>query len=785
MVDAFREAVQAAGLNPPEHIVPGRFHRFPGIGKSNSNTAGWYKLFPDGLGDIYGDKSTELSEVWQAKHEQPMTKADREAFRQQVEEARRQAEEQRHQEQQEAAAKARQRWESAQPADPAHPYLARKHIHPHGIRQEGDKLLIPMRDSEGLVWALQTIGPDGGKLFQPAGCRTKGLYFSVGRPAPGGPVCIAEGFATGAAIHEAIGHPVAVAFTAGSLEVVARAIHAKLPGHQVVVMADDDQKPGSDKNRGIEAATKAALAVGGLVAVPDLGRKADWWDVWHEQGPGAIQKARAVVPESGAEDQHGDPKALPEEVDPEAIIQQLAGLSAVEYELRRKEMADALKIRATALDRAVKEARKTQEESGLPFDEPDPWPVPIPPDQLLLDVAGTIQRFIVCPKEVAHAAALWSAITWFMDVVQVAPLAVITAPEKRCGKSQLLSLLGRLSARSITASSISPAALYRAIDAWSPTLLIDEADAFVKDNEELRGIINSGHTRDSAYVIRTVGDTFTPTKFNTWGAKAIAGIGHIADTLMDRAVILELRRKLPHESVDRLRYAEPDLFHNLRSKLARFADDYREQVRQARPSLPASLNDRAQDNWEPLLAIAKVAGAGWLEIGTAAALKLSGAESASQTVGTELLADIKDVFEMQGVDRISTADLINALCEDDEKLWATYNRGNPIKPRQLANKLKGYGISSNTLRFKHSGIAKGYERDQFVESFSRYLAPPPSPSVTPLQPSSIGHLGVTDKNNVTVTVTDSAMLNMPINRNCYAVTGRNPLPKDNKVEVEI
>lgn len=375
--------------------------------------------------------------------------------------------------------------------------------------------------------------------------------------------------------------------------------------------------------------------------------------------------------------------------------------------------------------------------------------------------------------------------TWFMDVVQVAPLAVITAPEKRCGKSQLLSLLGRLSARSITASSISPAALYRAIDAWSPTLLIDEADAFVKDNEELRGIINSGHTRDSAYVIRTVGDTFTPTKFNTWGAKAIAGIGHIADTLMDRAVILELRRKLPHESVDRLRYAEPDLFHNLRSKLARFADDYREQVRQARPSLPASLNDRAQDNWEPLLAIAKVAGAGWLEIGTAAALKLSGAESASQTVGTELLADIKDVFEMQGVDRISTADLINALCEDDEKLWATYNRGNPIKPRQLANKLKGYGISSNTLRFKHSGIAKGYERDQFVESFSRYLAPPPSPSVTPLQPSSIGHLGVTDKNNVTVTVTDSAMLNMPINRNCYAVTGRNPLPKDNKVEVEI
>jgi putative DNA primase/helicase len=137
--------------------------------------------------------------------------------------------------------------------------------------------------------------------------------------------------------------------------------------------------------------------------------------------------------------------------------------------------------------------------------------------------------------------------TWFIDVIQVAPLAVITAPEKRCGKSLLLSLFGQLVARPITASNISPAALFRSIDAWNPTLLIDEADAFMKDNEELRGLLNSGHTRDSAYVIRIVGEKFTPTKFNTWGAKALAGIGHVADTLMDRAVILELRRKLPHE----------------------------------------------------------------------------------------------------------------------------------------------------------------------------------------------------------------------------------------------
>jgi putative DNA primase/helicase len=311
--------------------------------------------------------------------------------------------------------------------------------------------------------------------------------------------------------------------------------------------------------------------------------------------------------------------------------------------------------------------------------------------------------------------------TWFIDVVQVAPLAIITSPEKRCGKSQLLFLLGRLSARAITTSSISPAALYRTIDAWCPTLLIDEADAFMRDNEELRGLLNSGHTRESAYVIRTVGDDFTPTKFNTWGAKALAGIGHLADTLMDRAIILELRRKLPHEEVDRIRHAEPGLFDSLRSKLGRFSEDYREQVREARPPLPQSLNDRAQDNWEPLLAIAMAAGNDWLQLGTVAALKLSGSESLAQTIGTELLADIHEIFG-DNRDRITTAELIRLLCKDEEKPWATFNRGNPITPRQVAKRLKEYGIISRSIRL---GIetAKGYTLDQFQESFSRYLSP--------------------------------------------------------------
>jgi len=109
--------------------------------------------------------------------------------------------------------------------------------------------------------------------------------------------------------------------------------------------------------------------------------------------------------------------------------------------------------------------------------------------------------------------------------------------------------------------------------AHCPTLLIDEADSFLKDNEELRGAINSDHTRQSAYVIRCVGDDHEPCQFSTWGAKAISGIGQLADTLMDRSVVLTLRRKLPTESVQRLRHADQSLFCVLASKLARFSSD--------------------------------------------------------------------------------------------------------------------------------------------------------------------------------------------------------------------
>ena len=411
-------------------------------------------------------------------------------------------------------------------------------------------------------------------------------------------------------------------------------------------------------------------------------------------------------------------------VQDEEIISRLAAMKPLEYERARVEVAKQLGCRPAVLDDLVKSAREQGGPSGdLPFAEVDPHPDPVDPALLLDELSATIRRFIVMDAEQADAVALWVALTWLIDVVEVAPLAVINAPEKSCGKSQLLDVMGRMSARPLPVSNVSTASLFRSMELWRPTLLIDEADTFIRANDELKGLINAGHTRANAFVLRLVGDNHEPKRFTVWGAKALTGISlekHLPDSTMSRAIVINLRRKLPHEPVARLRHAEPDLFDRIASKLARFADDYAQQVRLARPALPDALNDRAQDNWEPLLAIAECAGPGWVQRATAAALKLSGDAAEAVSTGNELLADIQHIFDSEQVEKIKTADLIAALVADDEQGWATYNRGKQITPRQLAKLLSGYGIRSKTVRFG-AHTPKGYERSQFADAFARYL----------------------------------------------------------------
>lgn len=741
-IESFHNAIRqtTGGAPSSSEIVPGKLVRFA-TNDRTGDKAGWCKLFEDGEGGVFGCWRSGISGTWQDKSDR--NPDEQAAFLVRVKQAQGVAAAIEEKSRQECREKSAVLWEKGRDVAAKHPYLTAKRIKPHGIKQLRNLLMVPVRDHVGKLHGLQFILPDGAKRFK-SGTALTGCYHAIGNTT--GRILIAEGYATGATLHEITGHAVVCAFTAGNLKPVAEALRQQYPDTVLVICADDDHL--TEGNPGLTKAIETAETVSGVLVVPCFPATrnvtdSDFNDLAGLAGPEAVMRCIEAAT---------SPTPVPIENEApdyplEAVIERLAKLTPLQYDQVRRLEAKTLGVRPATLDAAVKDARKGTVADDLPFVEVEPWPDEVDPAQLLTDIAATVRRFIVCEKETAHTVALWAAMTWFIDVVQVAPLAIITAPEKRCGKSQLLFLLGRLSARAITTSSISPAALYRTIDAWCPTLLIDEADAFMKDNEELRGLLNSGHTRESAYVIRTVGDSFTPTKFNTWGAKALAGIGHVADTLMDRAVILELRRKLPHEEVDRIRHAEPNLFADLRSKLARFAEDYRDLVRQTRPPLPQSLNDRAQDNWEPLLAIAMTAGDEWLQLGTTAALKLSGSESAAQTVGTELLADIQEIFG-DDRDRITTAELIRLLCADEEKPWATFNRGMSISPRQVAKRLREYGILSHTIRF---GIetAKGYTLDQFREAFSRYLSPSHEISVTTSQANNHAVLAVTDSPAVT------------------------------------
>src|SRR5207302_1045826 len=162
-------------------------------------------------------------------------------------------------------------------------------------------------------------------------------------------------------------------------------------------------------------------------------------------------------------------------------------------------------------------------------------------------------------------------------------------------------------------------------------------------------------------------------------------------TLQDRSIVIDLRRKLSDESAEKLRHVDDDEFSELTSKLERWAADHGSKIAHARMPAVARLNDRASDNWEPLVAIAKLAGEDWFERAIRAAVALSGDDRESPSTNQELLQDIADVFAATGSDRIATADLIQALCRDEERPWATYNRGKAIGARQVAKRLCEFG----------------------------------------------------------------------------------------------
>jgi putative DNA primase/helicase len=305
------------------------------------------------------------------------------------------------------------------------------------------------------------------------------------------------------------------------------------------------------------------------------------------------------------------------------------------------------------------------------------------------------------------------------DAAEHSPRLHIASPEKRCGKTTLLSVLWPLVPRPVGTESISTSALFRTIEIARPTLLIDEADSFLGENEGLRGILNAGHSR-SGTVIRSVGDDFEPRQFSVWCPTIIAGIGRISATLEDRSITIQLRRRLPTETIERLRSTRREHLFVLGRKTARWVSDHLGLLAESDPELPDALGDREQDNWRPLIAIAEAVGAGYPSVARSAALALSRVDMEDeQSAGVMLLADVWSILQERQADRIRSADVVLALVAMEHRPWPEWRRGKPLNQSTVSRLLKPFGIETRKSRFGNE-TARAYEREAIAEACERY-----------------------------------------------------------------
>ena len=411
-----------------------------------------------------------------------------------------------------------------------------------------------------------------------------------------------------------------------------------------------------------------------------------------------------------------------------AVIERLAKLSPIEYDRCRKAESTELGIQLKTLDDEVDAIRgsDTGQGSTIAFVDPEPYPTEVDGAELLNDLESEIDRFVVTPKGAASAIALFTLHTYCHDAADVSPLLCIRSPEKRCGKTTLLSLLESLVRRPIQAAHTSMAPLFRATEKYRPTLLIDEADTFLQDNTELRGILNSGHTRNGG-VLRCEGEDNETRRFSTWAPKAIALIGKLHPTLADRSIIVSMRRKLKTEQTERFRLDRTEDFAELRSQCQRWADDNIGGLREQDPRISTTMNDRAADNWRALLAIADLAGGEWPAKSREIIEFVSKADDSEETAGIMLLEDLRDLFKKKGKSFFSSVDIVEHLAQMEERPWPEFGRtGKPITKRRVANLLRPFDIKPSLTRPpdapSDADPERGYEPKDFEKVFAIYLS---------------------------------------------------------------
>jgi hypothetical protein len=356
---------------------------------------------------------------------------------------------------------------------------------------------------------------------------------------------------------------------------------------------------------------------------------------------------------------------------------------------------------------------------------------------LLTEISTFLKRYVIfsLPGQ-ADVIALWVAHTWALDAFDYTPYLHPFSPEKQCGKSLLLDCLSVITSNPWHTISPSEAVLFREIDREQPTLLLDEVDALFtngKDDrkEPLRALLNAGFER-KARVPRCVGqgNSFIVQHFKVFCAKVFAGIGSLPDTISDRCIPIRLTRKSRDERVERFRRRDAE---TLAAPIARRLEAWVKGagtidiLRAARPTIPDELSDRQADICEPLLAIADLAGGEWPARSRSALVKLCASENEDESLGVKVLSAIREAFESEAADRISTATLLEKLVDQEtDAPWATWweeklKNGNTKGPGAfLARLLKPFGIKARVIRLPDESTPRGYMREDFKEAWKRY-----------------------------------------------------------------
>lgn len=371
-------------------------------------------------------------------------------------------------------------------------------------------------------------------------------------------------------------------------------------------------------------------------------------------------------------------------------------------------------------------------------------------EELLDEVEGIVTRYVAFPDpHHAPIVAAWIAHCHLIDAFDTTPRLAILSPEKGSGKTRLLEVLEPLLPRADMMLSPSASVLFRSIDAAEGhyAILLDECDATLglkrlsDEQEQVRAIVNAGYRRGGSVARNEPGPkgNWVPKMFAVFGPVALAGIGDLPDTILDRAVIIPMKRRRPTDRVQPLRERDKAKLYPTRDALTAWAEglvDLAVTLDDDLHFLPEGIEDRLADVYGPLIITAAVAGDRWHERVVDAAQHLIESSSArTASFGVQLLGDIRDVFNERAVEQLTTADLLDALHAIESAPWGDL-RGAPIDERFLARKLKPYDVFPRKLNLGGDKRGRGYHllpdtdgQGGLADAFTRYLPQEAEPTV--------------------------------------------------------